>query len=198
MKSILLITLIIYSMTSEISVQGQEALPYEQIPDSPQSYTAGNVTGRMIDGLGFRYYWATEGLTEADLQHQPSQHARNMIETLDHIYRLSKAVVNAPQNIANRRPEELPPMEFEELRSKTLRNLERASELFKDIEDQDMETCHVIFERGENRSEFPIWNLINGQIADAIWHTGQLVLMRRTSGNPINPRVDVFTGALND
>ena len=42
-------------------------LPYYEIPDYPETYTAGSVAARMLDGLGFRYYWATEGLNEDDL-----------------------------------------------------------------------------------------------------------------------------------
>lgn len=40
----------------------------------------------------------------------------------------------------------------------------------------------------------PFYNLINGPIADAIWHTGQLASFRRSSGNPINSKVNHFTG----
>ena len=58
----------------------------------------------------------------------------------------------------------------------------------------DVEDYNVIFKRGDREYEFPFWNLINGQISDAIYHTGQVVMMRRASGNPIDPTVDVFMG----
>ena len=44
------------------STSYQGTLPYYQIPDYPSSYNAATVAARTIDGLGFRYYWATEGL----------------------------------------------------------------------------------------------------------------------------------------
>jgi uncharacterized damage-inducible protein DinB len=185
-------------MTNDFTSQAQNGLPYSKIPETPVSYTAGNVMGRMIDGLGFRYYWATEGLTEADLSYKPSPDGRSLAETLDHIYRLSTAIVNASQNIANEGSSDHSQMKLAEIRVKTLENIERASVLFKSLTDNEIESCQVIFKRGENESRYPIWNLINGQIADAIWHTGQLVLMRRTTGNPINPKVNVFIGTLND
>jgi len=47
----------------ELQAQDME-LPYHQIPDHAETYSAGNIVSRMIDGLGYRYYWATEGLTE--------------------------------------------------------------------------------------------------------------------------------------
>ena len=49
-----------------------------------------------------------------------------------------------------------------------------------------------------NRSEFPLWNLINGPIQDAVWHSGQVVAFRRASGNPINSKISVFNGKVND
>lgn len=73
---------------SIITVQAQE-LPYYEIPESPKEYTAGSVVSRMVDGLGFRYYWATEGLTEKDLTFKPNSVGRNAQETISHIYDLS-------------------------------------------------------------------------------------------------------------
>ncbi len=70
-------------------------LPYYQIPDYPDSYTAGTVVARMIDGLGFRYYWATEGLRTEDLAYKPSESNRTIDETLDHLYNLSRVVYNS-------------------------------------------------------------------------------------------------------
>jgi len=36
--------------------------------------------------------------------------------------------------------------------------------------------------------------MLNGMISDCIYHTGQIVLMRRSNGNPIDPNVNVFIG----
>jgi len=38
----------------------QTELPYKEIPGYPSKYTEGTVISRMIDGLGYRYYWATK------------------------------------------------------------------------------------------------------------------------------------------
>ena len=48
-------------------MNSQENLPFYEISNYPESYSEAEIVGRMIDGLGFRYYWATEGLTEEDL-----------------------------------------------------------------------------------------------------------------------------------
>ena len=44
-----------------------QSLPYSSITAPGESFSAGTVAARMIDGLGFRYFWATEGLRESDL-----------------------------------------------------------------------------------------------------------------------------------
>jgi uncharacterized damage-inducible protein DinB len=175
-----------------------QPLPYHEIPSAPETYTAGNVIGRLVDGLGFRYYWATKGLHEKDLNYQPSEQGRTINETLDHIYGLSLTIVNAPQSMVNERPANWSDMTFQEKRKQTLLNFQKASELIKSGAESDMKDYKVIFKRGENQSEFPFWNMINGPISDAIWHTGQVVLLRRAAGNPINPKVSVFAGKLRE
>ncbi len=180
------------------SFSQDQSLPYYEIPDYPQSYSAGNAMGRLIDGLGFRYYWATEGLRPEDLAFRPSEDSRSVEEILDHIYGLSLTIVNAPQSKPNVRPIDNQPQSFEEKRAATLDNFQKASQLLKAGGPNAMADYKVIFERDGNQSEFPFWNMINGPIADALWHAGQVVTLRRVSGNPINPKVSVFNGKLRE
>ena len=170
-------------------------LPYYQIPDYPESYTAGAVAARMVDGLGFRYYWASEGLRDEDLAYKPSEEGRTAGETIDHIYGLSKVIVNATLNQANTASDE-GEMSFEEKRKRTLENIKKASDILR--ESEDISQYKLIFSRGGNTSEYPFWNNINGPIADALWHCGQVVLLRRASGNPFNSKVSVFNGKVRD
>lgn len=148
----------------------------------------------MIDGLGFRYHWATEGLTETDLAFTPSEGSRSTLETLTHIYELSETIVNAPQNEPNIRPVDWSGLSFDTLRQRTLANLQKASAFCQGKTAKEVAEFTIIFRRGERSSEFPYWNMINGPIADAIYHTGQIVVFRRAAGNPINPKVNVFLG----
>ena len=175
-----------------------QGLPYYQIPDYPESYTPANVAARMIDGLGFRYYWATEGLTEKDLEYRPGNDGRSTGQTIDHIYGLTLTIMNASlnqPNIFQRDDEELT---FEQKRTKTLKNIEKASQVLKDQNANTLENNMVIFQGENGTSEFPYWNMINGPIADAIYHTGQVVSFRRSSGNPINSNIRVFLGKVNE
>lgn len=179
-------------------IQGQDAaLPFREIPQYPDTYSPGNVMGRLIDGLGFRYFWATEGLRTEDLKFRPSEEGRSLEETIDHIYGLSLTIVNSPQSKVNE-SSDWSHLGFEEKRRETLVNFQKASELFKSGKPGDMDGYRVIFKRDENISEYPFWNMINGPIADALHHTGQIVTLRRSSGNPINPKVSVFNGRLRE
>ncbi|MCB0530962.1 MAG: hypothetical protein H6574_14905 [Lewinellaceae bacterium] len=171
-------------------------LPYYQIPDYPESYTAESVAARLIDGLGFRYYWATDGLRPEDLAFKPNDEARTSSETIEHILGLSEVVVNAVRQLPNKRgAEDATPLSFEEMRRQTLENLKAASDILKTGKTQ-LEDCKLVFENGDRRSEYPFWNNLNGPIADALWHTGQVVSFRRSSGNPFNSKVSVFQGKI--
>jgi len=171
-------------------------LPYSTIPDYSDSYNSGNIVKRMVDGLGFRYYWATEGLTTSDLVYKPSAEAQNAQQTLEHMCGLSEMILNAAKNAPNVRPKSWSDFTFIELRKTTLENLKKASELFEDKTAKEIAELEVIFESNAKKTTYPFWNMLNGPIADALYHTGQIVSFRRTSGNPINPKVNVFLGKL--
>ena len=173
-------------------------LPYYEIPEAPDSYNAGNVLARIIDGLGFRYYWATEGLRPEDLAYKPSVEARTTDETLDHVLGLTEVIANAINGKINERPLPESTLTFEEKRKQTLEFIKLASDLLKSSHDGDMDNYKVVFKRGDNTSESPFWNLLNGPIDDALWHVGQVVTFRRSSGNPLNPKVSVFSGKLRE
>jgi len=50
----------------------------------------------------------------------------------------------------------------------------------------------------EERVSIPFFNIINGPIADAIWHTGQVASFRRSSGNPISSKLNHFKGTVKE
>lgn len=174
----------------------QNDLPYREIPEYPSSYTAGTVTARVLDGLGFRYYWATEGLRKEDLEFQPNKDGRTSLETVTHIYELSLTIVNAAKSVPNDNTVPKPALSFDEMRRKTLENVRDASNILKKLTDQEVGQLKVIFKSERGVTEFPFWNELNGPIADALWHTGQVVSFRRGSGNPFNSKASVFTGKL--
>lgn len=196
MKKTLLFGLLLFGFICFSQAENEAILYYKEIPNSPMEYTPGTIVARMIDGLGFRYYWATEGLKEVDFAYKPSEDARTLAETMNHIYGLSKTILNSAKKIPTDFTLEEPELSYDEKRTATLNNFRIASELF--LKTKDISKHTIVFKRENGSSEFPFWNHINGPIEDAVWHAGQVVVLRRASGNPIHPKVNVFLGKLND
>lgn len=170
---------------------------FYQIPEAPESFSSTNILARMIDGLGFRYYWASYGLEENDLSFKPNKESRTILETLQHIQGLCNITRNTalgkPTNFSTRTT----PDNFNDLRNSTLADLEEASK-YLIANSLSPEQEKMVFESDNGNSEYPLWNLINGPIADALWHTGQVVSFRRSSGNPLPSGVNVLTGTKKD
>lgn len=163
-----------------------EKLPYNEIPIYTEAYSANLVAARMVDGLGFRYYWATEALRHEDLIYKPSESGRATIETIEHIYGLSKMIRNSVlphvKDVNNEN------MDFKTIRKQTLKNLKLVSDLLKNTD--------TAFKLQD--STLPFWNIINGPISDALWHCGQVAMLRRSSGNPFNSKVNLFSGTVKE
>lgn len=181
------ITLLFALMLTLVTMaQNEEKLPYYEIPENPDIYTAGAVAARMVDALGFRYYWATEGLKAEDLAFKASESGRTSAETINHIFGLTNFILG---NIStNKNRSEQKELTFTEKRKQTLLNIKETSDILKHMDD---------LSKFDN-DRFPFWNIINGPISDALWHCGQIVMLRRASGNPFNSKVSVFTGKLRE
>ncbi len=174
--------------------QSSDKLPFASIGDYPDSYTPETVLVRLIAGLGYRYHWASKDLTSKDLDYRPSLEAASSRETLEHLYSLSTTIANACQNRPNIRPQDFSEMTYEALRAGTLNALQQAVEAIAAMEATASASNKVLFQRGDKTSSFPFWHVINGPISDALYHVGQLVSFRRTTGNPLDSNVNVFMG----
>ena len=196
MRRILLMATLCFMISINAQDKRENKLPYHEIPEYNVEYNAGTVVARMIDGLGFRFYWATEGLRTEDLSYKPSKEARTTAETIDHIYGLTRVIYNSAINEPNGRTAKDEELSFEDKRKHTLELLEKAANIFRESDDLNKHT--IVFQRGDKTSEYPLWNQINGPIADALWHCGQVVSFRRSSGNPYNSKASLFTGKLRE
>ena len=194
-RIILLLVILQGSVTFSIAQEDKMTkLPYHQIPDYPSEYSPCNAIARMVDGLGYRYYWATEGLRDEDLTYKPSEKGRTTLETLEHIHGLTSVLVNATRKEPNIRSSSDDPLSFKELRVKTLQNIKEASDILKSSSQEDLDEFIMEFKREDGSTKYPFWNMLNGPLADAISHVGQVVSFRRSSGNPIHPGVRVLLG----
>ena len=191
MRAVFFILLGLYHLT----IMSQTSEYFKDISEYPTEINNGNIISRMINGLGYRYYWATEKLKENDLIYRPSKNAYSTKETMVHIFTLSKTVYNTTLSKINERPDIDIPGDYESIRNETLQFLEKASKNFSNLNSEELDQMKIMFNRGGTIKSFPIWNLLNGPIADAIYHTGQIVSFRRTTGNPIDSSVNVFMGS---
>jgi len=167
-----------------VAMAQNKELPYYEIPEMTEAYTAGTVAARMVDALGFRFFWASEGLRTIDLDYKASASSRTSAETIEHIFGMSQFILNVVSKEPKKTNKE--PLSFKAQREQTLLNLKKASDILREANDLS------VFDN----DRFPFWNIINGPIADSTWHCGQLVTLRRASGNPFNSKVDVFQGKL--
>ena len=71
----------------------QEKNYFYEIKKFDENYSKKAIVSRFVHSVGFRYYWATEGLRNEDLKYKPSDSGINTRETLEHIYEIGRAHV---------------------------------------------------------------------------------------------------------
>jgi hypothetical protein len=190
MKKLILLLLFIPSVSFTQTPSQQDDLPFSEIGDYPNEFSQSNIVSRMIEGLGYRYYWATKSLTENDLKYKPSDDSRTTIEVIKHIHELTIMISSSFEKKIVDFP--LEQYDYKLLREKTLLNLKYIHDELKSS--PDFSKLSISFKRGDSTMFFPFWNQINGPISDALWHCGQVVMNRRASGNPLQKGVNVFVG----
>ena len=193
MKKLILLLLIPFVSFGQIDEQ-EFSPPFSDISEYPSEFSQANIVSRMIEGLGYRYYWASKSLRETDLEYKSSEDARSTLEIIKHIYSLTNMISSSFKN----QQYEFSDVNYsyKELREKTLLNLKYIHEQLK--LNPDFSKLMIRFKRDDNIMEFPFWNQINGPISDALWHCGQVVMNRRASGNPLQSGVNVFIGKTSD
>jgi hypothetical protein len=195
-KITLLFYLSLQTLYAQHSMQHEDF--FKALEAYPSDYSSGNIVTRWMDGIGYRYYWATEGLRTEDFEYTPSASARTTLETMEHIHGLAAMLADTAEGKVNLRPLTNVPKTASELRSQTLLLLFHARQAFANRTASDLEKMKLKMNRNGNEMEFPLWHLFNGPGADALYHIGQLVSFRRSSGNPMHPKVNVFMGKNNN
>ena len=173
MRLLLVFLILTFSMKAQ---NNNSILPFSEISKEKEDYTSINIISRLIEGVAYRYYWASNGLKPIDLKFKPSPTSISTYETLEH------------------RPNKNIPKTYKELRRESLNNFKIFNDNILNKSENDLQKMKIIFERNGRETSFPFWNLLNGQIADIIYHTGQIVSFRRTTGNPIQKGVNAFLG----
>ncbi len=146
----------------------------------PERQDANGVVMRLIDGLGYRFYWATQGLTESDYGFSPGGGCQTIGEFTGHVWGLANWV---HANMLGAGDETVKPEHPEEQRKQTL---ELLLAIRKHVGTIDEDALFAIQIRG-----LPFWHVINGPLSDALTHIGQIAAFRRANGNPV-PKHNVF------
>ncbi|QDH78486.1 hypothetical protein FKX85_05340 [Echinicola soli] len=169
------------------SAQVSRDLPFADISTYPQEMTSATVAARMVESLGFRYRYATQGLEDENMDFRASEDARTIGETMLHIYGLSMVIHNSVMEKPYAKKERLSPMKAREI---SLYLLKTVYDQLLSMDDDELKAITV-------RGDYPFWILINGPLADALWHSGQVATLRRAAGNPMPKGVNVFLGTYN-
>ena len=187
--------LILFASSANAQFDSSNEVPYDSIGEYPISNNANGILKRLIYGLGYRLHWATKDLREEDQMFKyEGEGNRSIAETMEHVYDLSNGILAFAKSEPMSRADINTEWKFEDIRRLTLQNLKQASNLVSSMSEQELFELKIQFKRGDQLRDFELWHIINGQISDAIYHTGQIVALRRASGNPLSPNVSVFMG----
>ena len=158
----------------------KSAIMYDTIPDYPERVCATSVLVRMIDGLAFRFQWATAGLAEEEILFRLSSDSMNIAELTGHVWGLVNWILISISEVRTGRPDG-----HEELRKSVLEMLVTIREVFLSMDEASLQSYSI--------DNHPFWYMINGPISDALTHVGQINMLRRQAGNPAPP-ANVFLG----
>lgn len=154
--------------------------PFMNVPPPPDHVSASAVVTRAIDGLGFRFYWATKGLEEKDYEFQPGPEIMTIKEIVTHIWNMSYWVSASVSGLQDERPDGI-----DEIRNGVLEKLYHLRNAFASMSNEDLTNIEI--------EGLPFWNIINGPLSDALTHVGQINSFRRLAGNP-SPKINHFKG----
>ena len=158
----------------------REELPYYHLPDPPDTVSGASVLARMVDGLGFRFRWATEGLREDDYTFRPAEQCKSIREQTEHIWGLVNWIMLSLTGDSMERADTI-----NLIRLSVLEMIVEIRRLLLTMSDDELKHARI--------NDHSFWHIINGPVADALTHVGQINMIRRLAGNP-TPEVNVFTG----
>ncbi|MHC4779990.1 MAG: hypothetical protein ACYTFG_15570 [Planctomycetota bacterium] len=154
--------------------------PFRTIAEPPGEIGSSAVLTRLVDAVGFRFRWATEGLREKDFEFRGCSGAMTVSELMGHVWGLVNWVHLSLTGKGADKPDE--PREIRQSVLEVTVAL-RSAVLAMDGDELARAKIH----------DQPFWNVINGPLADALTHVGQINYLRRMAGNPA-PRANVFLG----
>jgi uncharacterized damage-inducible protein DinB len=145
-----------------------------KLPEPPETVSGTAVLMRLLDGIAFRYCWATEGLDQGDASFKPEEGAMTLEKQLAHMLRLivwTHVSITRSDEVV-----EETSASIDDMRAATMARIAAFRDSLAGMEDSDLLKVEV--------GGLPFWNLINGPLADALTHIGQINAYRRILGKP--------------
>lgn len=153
---------------------------FYEIPDYPENVSGASVLVRLLDGLGFRFRWSTEGLSDEDYQFRPAPDCMSIEELVGHVWGLVNWVCQSTLTERFRKQDDI-----SLVRRSILEMTHALREALISMSDGDLAAIQI--------HERSFWHIVNGPIADALTHVGQINSFRRLAGHP-TPKANVFVG----
>ena len=163
-----------------------QQLPFADISVVPNNITATNTLLRMVEGLAFRYRWATENLSEENIKFRPHPTSMSIEELNSHIFDLVDSTFRV---FGGEKQNKEFLNSFKKIREFNLFLFQKLCSQFNKMSEDDLLNLEK-----ETTRKLPFWYWINGPLADALTHVGQITSWRRIAGNPQLKGVNVFIG----
>ena len=167
-------------------MENNKELPFKDISEIPIKLTCTNALLRMVEGLAFRYRWATENLSEENIKFRPHPTSMSIEEVNSHIFDL----IESTFRVLGGKKQNKPYLNsFQKIRKSSLLVLKDLTNKLKKMSDEDLKNLEE-----ETSRKLPFWYWINGPLSDALTHVGQINSWRRIAGNPQLKEVNLFIG----
>ena len=154
---------------------------YYRIPPYPDAVSGTTTLVRLLDGLGFRFRWSTEGLSDDDYGFRPAPDCMSIDELVRHVWGLVNWVCLSVGLERFRKEDDIAIA-----RTSVMEMIYALREALSAMSDEELRDITI-----DGR---PFWHIINGPISDALTHVGQINSFRRQAGNP-TPKANVFVGS---
>lgn len=167
-------------------MENNQELPFENISKVPNNISTTNTLLRLVEGLAFRYRWSTENLSEENIKFRPHPTSMSIEEVNSHIFDLVDSTFRV---FGGEKQNKESSNSFKKIKEANLFLFQNLCNLLKEMSDTDL----INLEKETSR-KLPFWYWINGPLADALTHVGQITSWRRIAGNPQLKGFNVFIG----
>ena len=145
---------------------------FRSVDHYPDRNDACGIVMRLIDGLGYRLYWATEELRDCDYAYSAGEGTKTIGELIKHIWELVNWI---HLNVCHQSTENSCPGNVQGQRDNIFELLYQIRNSLSTMDQKDLFQVAI-----EGK---PFWHIINGPLSDALSHTGQIASFRRLNGN---------------